>query len=391
MGVGPVAATHVGTVVGHAQAHRARPAVTQTEQTQTVAESVNAFSRNGIVKHHGEQASRSLGIAQPSGVTGCTGKCRVQHARHTGLCLHPLRQLARTGILGTVTQLQRRQATQHQFRIVARHAQTQPHVGHQQRVVQTFVARDHRTHQHVGTAAGVFGQGLHHHIGTQVKTAEGHPGPPSVVQHRYRGAALGFGRGTTGVVGLHLRHQRGYIGEFQGDGASRLQPHQPSLRCELRGQIVRAHRIVRPVAYAPMRQFHRRKSQVGAVGVVRDQHLITRTQKGHINQRNRGQPAGGQHAMVPTFQCSDALFQRKGGGRAVQAVGIGRFVLPAALAHRRHVREQHRGGLEHPHRHRVKLCRGTVRVMHQLGRQGGFSRHTRLLSVAGPGNALYAA
>lgn len=100
---------------------------------------------------------------------------------------------------------------------------THTHVGHEKRVVQDLVARDHRAHQHIGTAAGVFGQGLHGNVHAQIECLEGDACAPGVVQRGQDGAAARDAGTVCLLVGsclvglLHNLHQRGQIGIFQGD------------------------------------------------------------------------------------------------------------------------------------------------------------------------------
>ena len=105
----------------------------------------------------------------------------------------------------------------------------------------------------------------------------------------------------------------------------------------------------------------------GAVGVVGQQHFIARFEQAQIHQRQRSQTAGRQQALQAAFQRGDALFERERGGRAVQAVGVGAFVHPLALAHGRHVGKEHGRRLVHRRLRSLEFRRRNVGVVYEPG------------------------
>ena len=190
-------------------------------------------------------------------------------------------------------------------------------------MVQRRVARHDRAHQHVCPSAGIFGQGLHAHVGPQLESVERNARPPGVIQRRQNRARVGLAVGRALLVGLRdHRHQCREVRELQCDRPRCLQPHQAGGIAQLGGQVGRVHRVVVAGGDTPGFQFGLGKRFVGAVGVVRHQHFVILAQERHVHQRHRRQSTGHQHAVLATFERGNAFFQCERGGGAVQAVGV---------------------------------------------------------------------
>ncbi|MNT17796.1 hypothetical protein D3C72_1529710 [compost metagenome] len=116
---------------------------------------------------------------------------------------------------------------------------------------------------------------------------------------------------------------------------------------ELGFQVGRIHRVVQAVRDAEVGELAGGQRLGGAVGVVGNQHLVAGLQERERDQRDRGQPAGHEQAFGAAFERGQAFFEREGGGRAVQAVGVAGLGLPVARAHGGDVGEEHGRGLEH--------------------------------------------
>ena len=256
-------------------------------------------------------------------MAGGAGQGGMQHPRQLRLRETPARQRPRRLVLRAIAQADGGKRAQHGLSIVGAHAQAEPHVGQLDLEVQRLIVRRHAAHQHVAAAAGVLGQRVGRNIhakarAIQIKRVEGQPGAPGVVE-RADHATL--------AAQPHLRDQ---VGEFHRHRAGGFQPHQFRLRRDARGQVRHVHRGVILVRYAEGGQLALGQRLVGAVGVVGDQHLVAGFQKRQCHVGNRRQTARHQHALQATFQRGDALFQREGGRRAVQAVGVAVLVLPVA-------------------------------------------------------------
>jgi len=231
--------------------------------------------------------------------------------------------------------------------------------------VQGLIARDHRTHQHIGATAGVLGERLHGNVHTQIKRVEGNARAPGVVEHGDDGALSA----ATLVGQLHTGHQRRNVGELQRDGARRFQPDESRGRRDVPRQVFRVHGVEKPVRDAPGRQLDCGERLAGTVSVVGDEHFVTAAQEGHVDQRHGRQTAGHQHTVFTTFDGGDALFQREGGRRSVQAVGVAALVFPVVGAQRFHVGEKDGGRLVHTRRHRLETFGGFVGMVDQAGGQ----------------------
>eukprot|EP01136_Pigoraptor_vietnamica_P006786 Opistho-1_new@40156 len=289
------------------------------------------------------------------------GQRRVQDRFDLRLLLQPACQCAGGAVLGGITQGHAAQATQHQFCVVGTHAVTHAHVAKMHLLMQCLVAGDHRTHQHVGAAARVLGQGLDGDVGAQRKGVERDTRAPGVVQRGDDAFRVHL------LMGLHGREQRLQIRKLQRDGTRRLQPDQAGSGTEFGGQVSWLHGVVIPEADTPGGQLMLGEGLVRAVGIVGNQHFVAGLEQGHVHQRHRRQPAGHQGAEPAAFQRRNALFQREGGGCAVQAVGVAGFMLPVALAQRRDGRKNNGRGLVDARLDRLKAGRGFVGVMDQLG------------------------
>ena len=245
--------------------------------------------------------------------------------------------------------------------------------------MQRAVAGADRAHQHVGAAAGVFGQRLHHDVGAQagmrarrrLEAVEGQARAPGVVQRRDDAARPAGGQ------------RAEQVGELQRDGAGGFQPHQPGVVA----QLGHRQRVVEAVRHAPLRQPRLGQVAVLAVDVVRHQHLVARAQDGQRRQRDGGQAAGHQQAVLSMLQRRQARGQRVAGGRAVQAVAVGQAVARARLVQVGRVLEQHGGRLGHRHRHRIPALGGAVGVVDERGAGGLLAHQTRLPTRSCPSAA----
>ena len=219
-------------------------------------------------------------------------------------------------------------------------------MGELQLQVQLVVARDNAAHEHVAAAAGVFGQRLHHDVGTavrqarfalaQVKAIERDAGAPGVVQHAGHAALAADGG------------QRGQRHELHRHRARCFEPHEPGLRADARLQIVRLHGVIELVRDAPVLQLAIGQRLGRPVSVIGDQDLVAALEQCHADVGDGRQPAGHQDAVLAAFQRCDALFQHEGGGCAVQAVGVAVLVFPVTGAHGRDIGKKDRGSLECP-------------------------------------------
>ena len=72
-----------------------------------------------------------------------------------------------------------------------------------------------------------------------------------------------------------------------------------------------------------------------AVDVVGQQHLVAGSQQRHVDERDRRQAARREQRLHAALERGDALLEREGGRRAVQAVGVAGLLLPVARAQRR--------------------------------------------------------
>ena len=266
------------------------------------------------------------------GVAGRAFKGRVHQLRALRLGLPPGGQSAGGLVVRRITQRDAGQRAQHGFSVIGRHTQTQAHVAKFDLQVQSCVAGDDAAHQHVAAAAGVFGKrmGADVHgqathpictIGQQIKRLERQARAPGVVQ------------GTQDTALMATAHHFGQIGKLHAHRAGRFKPHQAGLVRDLAGKILRVHRVVKAVGNAEAAQLTIGQRFVGTVGVVRNQDFIAGFQDGQGHQGQSRQPTGHQHALQSPLQRAQTLLKQVGGGRAVQTVGVGRFVFPLALAH----------------------------------------------------------
>ena len=227
--------------------------------------------------------------------------------------------------------------------------------------VQSVRPGHHTAHQHVATAAGVFGERVRRHIhaqraiAQQIKRGKSQPGSPGVVQSRENPAFTANAHLGNKIRKLHRHRARGF------------QPDQTRFGRDALGQVVRIQGIEKCVGDAITCQLHQGKFFAWAVRVVGNQNLIARFQQRQTHGGNGSQAAGHEHAFGATFQFAQTFFQQKGGGRAVQAVGVAGLVFPIAGAHGGHVGEDDGGGLEHARLGRCKLSGGRVGVVDEAG------------------------
>ena len=234
----------------------------------------------------------------------------MEHLRHRCLIRHPLGQFTGGSILGVVSQSDAGQATQNRLCVIGSHPQAQPHMGQQQATVQGFVTRDDRTHQDISPPARVLREGLHGHVHARLKRRKSNASTPGVVQCGHD--ALGAIAMAESVVGLlNHRHQGRQVRILQRHRAGHLQPDQPRRLTELGRQIGGIHGVVKTVSNAPGSQLPFGQRFAGSIGVIGQQHLVTRAQQGHVHQRNGGQAARRQERKAPAFERGDALFQRE--------------------------------------------------------------------------------
>jgi hypothetical protein len=138
--------------------------------------------------------------------------------------------------------------------------------------------------------------------------------------------------------GRQVRH-------FHRHRTRRLGPDQLRVRLDQLGDAGADQRIVvargdAEVARQPASQF-----AVRVVDVLRQQHVVAGLQQREIDHRDRRQAARRQQAVFAAFDLGQPRFQREGGRRAVQAVGIGVLVFPLAERMLRDVLEQHGRGV----------------------------------------------
>ena len=294
---------------------------------------------------------------------------RVQHLGDFRARLEPGRDFARSRVVCLETQLHAWQPTHDEESVVRADAHPEAHVGHGEALVQGRVARDQGAHQHVRAARLVLGQRLHHDVHAHVETTQRESGRPGVIQrdqHPARARRLTDRR--------QVRH-------FHRYRAWRLGPDQLCVRLDQVSDAGADQGVViargdAEVVGQPVAQF-----AVRVVDVVGQEHVVAGLEQREVDHSNGGQPARGQQAVGATFQFGQARFQRKGGWRAVQPVGIGVLVFPFARSHRRDVLEQDRRGVVDRRRVGVEAFRGGIRrvddrrlegFFHGGERQGGF-------------------
>ena len=378
------AGAHQLQVVGHHQAARPGPGVADAEELQAVDEGIDLRLCVALVEKHGEEPRRVGAQDAPVFVPGAALERRMQHPRHLGAALQPGGELARRGVLRAVAQRQRRQRAQHRLGVVARHAQAQVHVRELDALVQCVVARRHRTHQHVTAAARELGERLHDDVDAERAAVEGEAGTPGVVQRRQHAAVLRRGDEARQVRELH-RHRAG-----------RLQPDELGAFVQRRREARHVQRVVQAMRDAEPRQLVPRQLAARAVDVGGQQQLVAGGEQRQVHERDRRQPAGHELALPPALERGDALLEREGGGRAVQAVGVAGPAAPVACAHRRDVPEQHRRGLVDADLRRAEAGRWLVGMVDERAGSVGFQRRASVWaervdglfrSVARPGRA----
>ena len=294
-------------------------------------------------------------------MAGRTFNGRVQHLRDGGLGLQPLGQFTGHAVVRGIAKLHAGQRTQNRLDVICPHPQAQPHMRELDLHVQSVRPGHHTAHQHVAAPAGVFGERVGRHIHTQraiaqqIKWRKSQSGAPGVVQSRENPAL---------TANAHLGNQ---IGKLHRHRARGLQPDQPRFGRDALGQVVRIQGIEKCVGDAITCQLHHGKVFARAVRVVGDQNFIARFQQRQTHGGNGSQTAGHEHAFGAAFQLAQTFFQQKGGGRAVQAVGVAALVFPVAGAHGGHVGEDDGGGLEHARLGRCELSGGRVGVVDEAG------------------------
>ena len=171
-------------------------------------------------------------------------------------------------------------------------------------------------------------------------------------------------------MGTHHAYRFEQIRKLHRHRARSLQPHQLGGRRERSDERGHIHGVVKPVAYAPARQFAAGQILAGAIGVVGDQHLVTCTEQGQIDQRDRRQAAGHQQRLQAPFEGRDAFFKDVGGGRAQQSVAVACLVFPAAREQGLRVGKDDRGGLVDRRLHRIERRRRHISMVNERGLGG---------------------
>ena len=156
------------------------------EQLEGIDEGIHLPRLQARIEHDREQPSGSLAMAPPVLVTRRAGNRGMQHLRDLRLAAEPGRQRARGLVMGVIAHPDAGQRAQHQLTVVRGHADAQGGVRLVNLLVQCFIARHHRAHEHVRPARGVLGQRVHGDVHPDIKGVEGQTCPPGVVQGTHR-------------------------------------------------------------------------------------------------------------------------------------------------------------------------------------------------------------
>ncbi|MCY1519606.1 hypothetical protein D9M68_543600 [compost metagenome] len=297
---------------------RAAPRPADREQLQRLDKGIDLLARVARAQDDGEQAGGAGEIAPPVGMARAVGQRGMQHPRHLGPLAQPFGDFARAAVVRRQPHRQARQPAQHQVAVIGGHAPAHQHAGAPQAVVQRIVACHHRAHQHIAAARLVLGQRLHRDIDTLVEGVEVDAARPGVVDRRQHALRL---RGGNDGIG---------IGHFHRHRTRRLHPDQARLGTDHCGHASGVHRVVVAHRHAVVARQPFAMVPVGAVDVVRHQHVVAALEQREVDQRNRRQPGRQQQGMARAFDQRQVLAQRlagRGGVQAVTPVGGGAVTL----------------------------------------------------------------
>ncbi len=326
---------HRRDVVGHREAARPAPAPADREQFERLDEAVDLLGTITRVEHHREQPARAREVAREGFVARAVGQLGMQHRGDLGTRLQPLGQRQRAAAVCLEAQPHVRQVAQDQRAVVGRHAQAGAHARQLEPLVDRALGRDGRAHQHVAAARLVLGERLHRDVDAVLEGLEREARRIGVVD-----------RGDHAALARH-RRDGPHVGHFHGHRARRLQPQQAGFGADQLGDAGADQRIVEAHADAEIARQPVAEIGVGAVGIVRDQHVVAALHDAEIDVHDRRQPRGLQQRVRAALDHGQLACQFERGGRGVQAVAPLVVLAPVERAHRRQIGEHHGRGARH--------------------------------------------